>query len=284
MAKLRASPKFHVEKNDGTPAVGWQVFTYEPGTSTKKATYTDSTEAVANSNPVILDSRGEEDIWWAGIYKVIISDETDTDPPTNAVITVDNYGAGETVQSSNEVNLIPNGSFETDEDSNNQPDNWDVITYTGGTSTLDTSDQTHGGKSMKFISTGNGGGYITTSSFFEVSSLQDTIFLVDIKSSVTDVRNLIQIFWYDETQTALGEASSTLYDESLLNPTDWSTFRTSVLPPSGAKYAKLRLYGCHESDSTSGTTWYDNVRVLFPDQVASSIGLILALNGQASFY
>jgi len=284
MAKLRASPKFHVEKNDGTPAAQWQVFTYEPGTSTKKATYTTSTESVANANPVILDARGEEDIWWSGTYKVVISDENDTDPPTNAVITVDNYGAGETTQTSNEVNLIPNGSFETDEDANNQPDNWDTVTYTGGTATLDTSDQIHGGKSMKFISTGNGGGYITTSSFFEVSELQDIIFLADIKSSVADVRNLIQILWFDKDQTALGAASSTLYDEATLNPTDWSTFRTSVLPPTDAKYAKLRLYGCHESDSTSGTTWYDNVRVLFPDQVSSSLGLILGLTGQADFY
>ena len=284
MAKLRASPKFHVEKNDGTPAAGWQVFTCEPGTSTKKATYTTSTEAVANSNPVILDARGEADIWWAGTYKVFISDELDTDPPASPVITVDNYGAGETTEVTNEVNLIPNGSFEVDEDANNQPDNWDTVTYTGGTATLDTSDQIHGGKSMKFISTGNGGGYVTTSSFFEVSTLQDIIFLMDIKSSVADVRNLVQILWYDETQTALGAASSDLYDNSTLNPTDWSTFRTSVIPPVGAKYAKLRLYGCHESDVTTGTTWYDNVRVLFPDQVASSIGLILGLNGRADFY
>ena len=284
MAKLRASPKFHVEKDDGTPAAQWQVFTYEPGTSTKKATYTDSTEAVANTNPVILDYRGEADIWWSGEYKVVISDEFDTDPPTNPVITRDNYGAGETVETANEVNLIPNGSFEIDEDADNLPDNWDVVTYSGGTSALDSSDQTHGGKSMKFVSTGNGGGYITTSNFLEVSSLQDIVFFISLKSSVVDVRNLIQMLWFDETQSALVEASTSVYDEAAANPLVWTVIRETLTPPTGAKYAKIRLYGCHESDSTVGTTWYDDVRLLLPDQISFATGLLLAISGKTVIY
>ena len=85
MAKLIPSPKFHVEKSDGTPASGWKVNTYEPGTSTRKSTYTTSAESTANANPVVLDSRGEANIWWSGSYKVVVTDENDV-----VIYTVDN--------------------------------------------------------------------------------------------------------------------------------------------------------------------------------------------------
>ena len=43
----------------GEPLVGGKVYTYEAGTTTPQATYTDSTGAYTNPNPVILDARGE---------------------------------------------------------------------------------------------------------------------------------------------------------------------------------------------------------------------------------
>lgn len=49
--------------NNGNPLVGGQVFTYAGGTNTPIATYTDSTGITVNTNPIILNFRGEANIW-----------------------------------------------------------------------------------------------------------------------------------------------------------------------------------------------------------------------------
>lgn len=72
--------------NSGDPLAGGKIYTYEAGTSTPKATYTDSGEGTANANPVILDANGRADIWLGdGSYKFVIYDSSD-----NLIDTVDN--------------------------------------------------------------------------------------------------------------------------------------------------------------------------------------------------
>lgn len=57
------------------PLVGGKVYFYAAGTSTPKDTYTDEGGLTANTNPVILDGRGEADIWLGlGSYKVKVTD------------------------------------------------------------------------------------------------------------------------------------------------------------------------------------------------------------------
>jgi hypothetical protein len=46
-----------------TPLAGGKIFTYEAGTTTKTTTWTDHTGLTPNTNPIILDSEGECDIW-----------------------------------------------------------------------------------------------------------------------------------------------------------------------------------------------------------------------------
>lgn len=77
--------------NNGRPANGYKLFTYAAGTSTKLATYTDDTTGTPNTNPVILNFRGEADIWLPPntAYKFVFSPPTDSDPPTAAIWTVD---------------------------------------------------------------------------------------------------------------------------------------------------------------------------------------------------
>lgn len=78
--------------NNGAPLASGKVFTYVVGTSTKQATWTDSTQTVPNTNPIILNARGEAPIWLdvAKAYKIVVSPSTDTDPPTAALQTTDN--------------------------------------------------------------------------------------------------------------------------------------------------------------------------------------------------
>jgi len=74
------------------PLVGGKLFTYAAGTSTKQATYTDSTAAVQNANPIILDSAASANVWFdiTKNYKIVLSPANDTDPPTSPIRTVDN--------------------------------------------------------------------------------------------------------------------------------------------------------------------------------------------------
>jgi hypothetical protein len=249
-------PKFQIDKSDGSPASGWKIYTYEPGTTTAKATYTTSAGTVANANPVVLDARGEADIWWDGLYKVVVKDENDV-----TIYTVDNHGTGLTPVSSTQLSLVPNYSFEEATDDATTPDNWTITLYTDGTQTLDTSagNQIHGAKSLKFTSTGSGGGY-ATSAIFPVQEAVAVIVNIAIKSSTAGVRNVIEVIWYDRAEVLVSTTS--IYDNSTTNPTAWTDQSISATPPSNARFAKIRITGCHSSDSTTGSTWFDNVRVV----------------------
>jgi hypothetical protein len=84
--------QFQNPNNSGAPAAGFKLFTYLAGSSTKQATWTDSTQATQNSNPVVLDSNGAWTIWGDPTlaYKFVLAPASDTDPPTSPVRTVDN--------------------------------------------------------------------------------------------------------------------------------------------------------------------------------------------------
>jgi len=75
----------------GLPLAGGKLFTYAAGTTTKQNSYTDSTGATPNTNPIILDAAGYCNLWLdqSLAYKVTLSPSTDTDPPTNPIWTVD---------------------------------------------------------------------------------------------------------------------------------------------------------------------------------------------------
>ncbi len=60
----------YFEATGGGPGVGYRLYTYIPGTSTPKATYTTSVGNVPNTNPVVMDARGEAAIYWDGTYDV----------------------------------------------------------------------------------------------------------------------------------------------------------------------------------------------------------------------
>ena len=77
MPILLPQPKFHATDDDGNPLVGGKLYAYVAGTSTPKDTYTDYGLGTANTNPVILDARGECDLWGDGNYKLTLTDAND---------------------------------------------------------------------------------------------------------------------------------------------------------------------------------------------------------------
>ena len=72
-------PKFSAQNVSGLNLSGGLVYFYEAGTSTPKDTFSDEAFETENTNPVILDSRGEADIFLNGIYKIILKDADDVE-------------------------------------------------------------------------------------------------------------------------------------------------------------------------------------------------------------
>lgn len=72
-------PKFQAVTSAGVPLVGGKLYTYVTGTSTPLATYTDSTGGTANANPVVLDSRGEANVWFdtTKTYRLVLKTAAD---------------------------------------------------------------------------------------------------------------------------------------------------------------------------------------------------------------
>lgn len=94
--QVSPDPKLHFVDSSGNACSGCKLFTYSAGTTTKLNTFTDQTGNTQNANPVILDTRGEANVWLAPatLYKFVLAPSTDSDPPTNAFYTVDNLSAG----------------------------------------------------------------------------------------------------------------------------------------------------------------------------------------------
>jgi len=79
MASLMPPGKQQYFAADGSPLAGGKLYTYAAGTSTPQVTYSDKFESIPNTNPVILDSRGEASIFWGQDgYKAVLKDAADS--------------------------------------------------------------------------------------------------------------------------------------------------------------------------------------------------------------
>lgn len=75
-AQLSPTPVQKFFSNNGLPLYQGKLYSYEAGTSIPQVTYTDSTEATPNTNPVILNARGECNLWLDPTlaYKLVLKD------------------------------------------------------------------------------------------------------------------------------------------------------------------------------------------------------------------
>ncbi len=118
MASLTPTPRMQFFTLTGTPLVGGKLYTYAAGTTTPLATYTDSTGATANTNPIILDARGEASVWCAAAqYYFVLKDSLDvliwTADNINSAISATNitYSGVLTGGSATFTNLAYSGTF-----------------------------------------------------------------------------------------------------------------------------------------------------------------------------
>lgn len=92
MANRLANPVPHFTDDSGEPLSGGFLWSYVTGTTTKTSTYSDSALTTPNTNPIVLNSRGEPDtdifLDPAVTYKFVLARPTDTtDPPSDPIWT-----------------------------------------------------------------------------------------------------------------------------------------------------------------------------------------------------
>lgn len=76
-ATLLPEGKQSFQNSAGAPLIGGKVYTYDAGTNTPRTTYQDAAGTIPNTNPIVLDARGEAVVFWSGAYKVVLKDASD---------------------------------------------------------------------------------------------------------------------------------------------------------------------------------------------------------------
>lgn len=63
MATISPTPKLQFLDANGNPLASGLLYTYFAGTTVPKTTYTTAAQTTANTNPIVLDARGEANVW-----------------------------------------------------------------------------------------------------------------------------------------------------------------------------------------------------------------------------
>ncbi len=250
----------------GLPLAGGLVYAYAPGTTSPIITYADSGLTVQNPHPVVLNGAGRAQVWASQDCDLDIRDQNNVQ-----VLFEQNVNPDE-LDTSESGGLVPNGSFETDADSNDVPDGWTETADVGSNNGLDTSQSTDGAQSFRFTSAGTGGGQLESTNFFPVNDAENLRVNVDLRSTIATVRNIIRVRWFDSSQVFI--SNSDAYD-STANPLTFTSQQLSVAPPTGARFAKLVLIGCDSSVAVAGSTYFDRVQVFYPAVVSGTFDNLL---------
>lgn len=131
--------------SNGNALSGGLLFTYQSGTTTKFQTYTDSTGNTQNTNPIVLNQRGEASVWLVPTqsYKFVLAPANDTDPPTSPIWTEDNILA---------PSPVAVGNMTDEKGSGGQPGFVAGVDFIAGTSTTLTLSNNYGSPSNIWVS------------------------------------------------------------------------------------------------------------------------------------
>ena len=155
---------------------------------------------------------------------------------------------------------VANGGFETDNDSDDVPDNWTVDHYTGGSSAFNTTTPFEGAQSFQFThpgGAGNGGGYIE-SGYLTISEYVSPMVQFALKCSAAGTNVICRLRYFDKDKSDLS-SDEDIYS-SVANPTAWTMKTLWGIPPATSRYMKIRLIGGLNDTDVAGTVDFDAVR------------------------
>lgn len=185
---------------------------------------------------------------------------------------------------------ILNGFFEIVVDiavSPLRPLNWDVLEYLGGTVELDDTNSRKGKYALKFNHPGGGGngGGEAESDYYAVNPLLPEMIAAVFWTTIAGVRITVTVDYFDEDKIFIIASTETLYDENSGNPTSATDFLFAMVPPSTARYMKVKfIMGDTDTDPGASTDIFlDAVRMIHdPAFAAGDIGVSNLKDGNTS--
>jgi len=159
MALLSLPPKLQFFDNNGLPLVGGKLYTYEAGTTTPKDTFLNETGNVYNTNPIILDSRGEALVWLAsGKYKFVLATAENVE-----LWSVDNISGGGTGSGGGGTSFVPGMIMLWSGSVVSIPEGWALCNGSNGTPDLRNRFIVGAGSTYNVAATGGSADAITVS-------------------------------------------------------------------------------------------------------------------------
>lgn len=70
MANVAPPGLLQIFDDNGDPAAGYLLYTYDAGTTTPRTTWSDAAETTPNLNPIVLDANGRAQVYWRGNYYI----------------------------------------------------------------------------------------------------------------------------------------------------------------------------------------------------------------------
>jgi hypothetical protein len=155
---------------------------------------------------------------------------------------------------------IPNGSFEVDSDNNGYPDNWTWGGYNGGTLDLVTVDGGAGSRSVKIThpgGNGNGGG--TLESDYLSCAAGDIRSFSLLHWAHDGLRNKVAAHFFDAVKKPLSEGYEQILFDTVYSPPTPERLILPFVPPAGAHFFKVLLYGGVPDEAQAGEVYFDDV-------------------------
>lgn len=270
MAEQILGPRDQVADANGNPVAGGTIDVFAAGTTTRVTTYSDSNLTQENTNPVTLNGSGRANIW-------IATQEVDIQIRDSAgTLLIEELGLNpNNVDGGFDGGLVPNGSFELDSNADDVPDGWlSQNNAAGSNNGLETGagNTGAGAQSWRTQSSGNGGGELVTANAFEVNDFDDLVVRFVLRSTVATVRNIVRVEWYDVSDVLI--SNTDVYD-STANPATFTQQTLVATPPSGARLARIRIFGGTTGGLLAGITYWDNFNVQYPPVVVGQFDNIL---------
>ncbi len=254
MAVLSPQPKMQFTTAAGVPLSGGKVYTYVAGTTTPQATFTDYTGVTPNTNPVILNSRGEANIWLgSALYKFRLTDVNDVE-----IWTVDYISAPTSA-----VSPILSGNVTIDSDT---PTAALKITQTGTGPVLRVQDSADPDATPFIIDNAGGVGIGTATPTAALDVVGDVVVSGSLTAgSVTAL-------------SVVGFTGIVAYFPATTAPTGWVKANGALL--SRTTYAALWAFAQTSGNLVSDATWASNNQGAFSTGDGSTTFRVPDLRGE----
>ena len=227
MARLAPYAFMQELDNNGYPLVGGKIYTYEAGTTTPKATYTDASATITNANPVILDGSGRAAVWLGdGAYKLVLKTAADV-----TIKTIDNITGESANAFGSNVNIITSNTNITAAYANSS-------LIASNTITLTLPPVAQAGQGFYFTIKNNGSGIVTIDP--DAAELIDGVATKAIGAGYSALVICNGSAWYTLFLATVAAASdNTFTGTNTFNGT--STFNGTTIVPDGTVSTTAKL-------------------------------------------